>query len=116
MTGKEVKEWRESMGLTQSQLAEMCGLKTRAVQKWEAAEVVSSSTESRLKALQKDVKSTSCAKTDSGTAVAGFGNHVNADKALLRAFDEIAAQRRLTEKAQAQVDELLALVKVLTSK
>lgn len=42
-------------------------------------------------------------------------NHVNnADLSdtLNRAFDEIAAQRKLTEKAQAQIDELLEIIKM----
>lgn len=44
---------------------------------------------------------------------AGKGNYVNPDssEALLRAFDEIAAQRRMTEKAQAQIDDLIAILK-----
>lgn len=46
---------------------------------------------------------------------AGKGNEVNSDSVLVRAFDEIAAQRKLTEKAlaelsasQKQVAELIA--------
>lgn len=117
MTGKEVKEIREQMGVTQAQLAEMCGLKPRAIQKWEASESVAPSTEILLKALLREhVQSTPSASAGSGTAVAGVGNNVNNSDALLRAFDELAAQRRLTEKAQAQVDELLSLVKVLSGK
>ena len=48
----------------------------------------------------------------------GKNNTVNADmsEALLRAFDEIAAQRRLTEKAQVQIDELLLILKTKLSK
>jgi hypothetical protein len=48
--------------------------------------------------------------------VAGNGNNVNAGEALLRAFDEIAAQRRVTEKAQAQIDDLLQIIKAFASK
>lgn len=44
---------------------------------------------------------------------AGKGNTVNPDlsEALLRAFDELAAQRRMTEKAQSQIDDLIAILK-----
>lgn len=44
---------------------------------------------------------------------AGKGNTVNSEtsEVLIRAFDEIAAQRRMTEKAQAQVDDLIAILK-----
>ena len=117
MTGKEVKEIREKLGVTQSQLAEMCGLKVRAIQKWEASDVVAPSTEILLKALLREhVQSASSASAGSGTAVAGVNNRVNADEALLRAFDEIAAQRRVTEKAQEQMGELLALMKAMLNK
>lgn len=117
MTGKDVKEIREKMGVTQSQLAEMCGLKVRAIQKWEASDVVASSTEILLKALFREhVQSASSVTAGSGTAVAGVNNRVNADEALLRAFDEIAAQRRVTEKAQEQMGELLALMKAMLNK
>ena len=117
MTGREVKEIREKLGVTQSQLAEMCGLKVRAIQKWEAAESVALSTEILLKALLREhVQSASSVSAGSGTAVAGVGNRVNADEALLRAFDEIAAQRRVTEKAQEQMGELFALMKAMLNK
>ena len=117
MTGKEVKEIREQMGVTQAQLAEMCGLKPRAIQKWEASESVAPSTEILLKALLREhVQSAPSVSAGSGTAVAGVGNRVNADEALLRAFEEIAAQRRVTEKAQEQMGELLALMKSMLNK
>ena len=117
MTGKEVKEIREQMGVTQAQLAEMWGLKPRAIQKWEASESVAPSTGILLKALLREhVQSTPSASAGSGTAVAGVGNRVNADEALLRAFEEIAAQRRVTEKAQEQMGELLALMKSMLNK
>lgn len=43
----------------------------------------------------------------------GKNNTVNTDlsEALMRAFDEIAAQRRLTEEAQRQSAELLEILK-----
>lgn len=44
---------------------------------------------------------------------AGKGNVVNADLSgvLMKAFEEIAAQRRMTEKAQEQIDDLIAILK-----
>lgn len=45
---------------------------------------------------------------DGNTSVAGNGNHVNSD--LGKALDEIAAQRRVTEKAQEQIDRLLSII------
>ena len=48
------------------------------------------------------------------TAV-GIGDITQCGDALLRAFDEIAAQRKITEKAQAQIDELLSIVRNLSN-
>ena len=45
---------------------------------------------------------------DGNTAVAGNGNHVNTE--LGKALEEIAAQRRVTEKAQEQIDRLLGII------
>ena len=48
--------------------------------------------------------------TDNSTSVAGNSNHVNATSTLDKALDEIAAQRRLVEKAQEQIDRLITLL------
>ncbi|MBQ8066526.1 MAG: hypothetical protein IJ200_12840 [Prevotella sp.] len=45
---------------------------------------------------------------DGNTSVAGNGNHVNSD--LGKALEEISAQRRVTEKAQEQIDRLLSII------
>lgn len=45
---------------------------------------------------------------DGNTSVAGNGNHVNSETS--RFLDELAAQRRVTEKAQAQIDRLLSVI------
>ena len=45
-----------------------------------------------------------------GAIYAGRGG-VSVDGALMRAFDEIAAQRRVTEKTQAQMNELIQIIK-----
>ena len=47
---------------------------------------------------------------DNHTSVAGNANQVNATSTLDKALDEIAAQRRLTEKAQEQIDRLISLL------
>ena len=51
---------------------------------------------------------------DGNTAVAGNGNHVVSATDSLVA--EIAAQRRLTEKAQEQIDRLLSIIEKMTVK
>ena len=47
---------------------------------------------------------------DQHTSVAGNSNQVNATSTLDKALDEIAAQRRLVEKAQEQIDRLISLL------
>lgn len=120
MTGEEVKKVRESLGLTQREFAEKCGVKPRAVQYWEA-NGVSGQQEVVVKSLLSEGAKFAAARSGSvsgsgSASVAGNGNNVNAGEALLRAFDEIAAQRRVTEKAQQQIDDLLQIIKSFTSK
>lgn len=47
---------------------------------------------------------------DGNTAVAGNGNNVSTTHQLDKALDEIAAQRKVTEKAQEQIDHLIAII------
>lgn len=49
------------------------------------------------------------ARGDNNTQVIGDGNNVNTPSALDKALDEIAAQRRLVEKSQEQIDRLITL-------
>ena len=56
------------------------------------------------------------ANGDSNTQVAGNGNNVNTNDILQRAFDEIAAQRKLTEKAQENIAQLTEALLKLTNK
>ncbi|MCD8312556.1 MAG: hypothetical protein LUC24_00160 [Bacteroidales bacterium] len=46
------------------------------------------------------------------TTINGAGNATTLDKAM----DEIAAQRRLTEKSQQQIDRLLTIIESMNSK
>ena len=53
---------------------------------------------------------------DNSTQVIGDGNHVSAPSTLDKALDEIAAQRRLVEKAQEQMDRLIGVLEKMTEK
>lgn len=44
------------------------------------------------------------------TQIAGNSNHVNSSTTIDKALDEIAAQRKLVEKAQEQIDRLLSIL------
>lgn len=49
---------------------------------------------------------------DGSTQVIGDGNHVTAPSTLDKALDEIAAQRKLIEKSQEQIDRLITLLEL----
>ena len=53
---------------------------------------------------------------DHNTQVAGNNNHVNSPATLDKAIDEIAAQRKLVEKSQEQIDRLLSIIENMNNK
>lgn len=53
---------------------------------------------------------------DHNTQVAGNNNHVNSPATLDKAIDEIAAQRKLVEKSQEQIDRLLSIIENMNKK
>lgn len=127
MDGKSVKEKLRSLGVNLAELATKLGYDNdqRLHSQLKAADVKSGLLEDVARAIGCDVSffygvsSIPCsndANAGGGTAVAGVGNNVNNSDALLRAFDEIAAQRRVTEKAQEQMGELLSLMKSMLNK
>ena len=127
MDGKSVKEKLRSLGVNLAELATKLGYDNdqRLHSQLKAADVKSGLLEDVARAIGCDVSffyggssipGSNDAYAGGGTAVAGVGNNVNNSDALLRAFDEIAAQRRVTEKAQEQMGELLALMKSMLIK
>ena len=52
---------------------------------------------------------------DNNTQVAGNNNQVNSPATLDKAIDEIAAQRKLVEKSQEQIDRLLSIIENMNS-
>ena len=55
------------------------------------------------------LKTVSIENGDGSTQIIGDGNHVSTPSTLDKALDEIAAQRRLVEKSQEQIDRLITL-------
>ena len=53
---------------------------------------------------------------DGSTQVIGDGNHVTTPSTIDKALDEIAAQRKLVEKSQEQIDRLIGVLEKLTEK
>lgn len=56
------------------------------------------------------------ANGDNNTQIAGNNNNINPPATLDKALDEIAAQRRLVEKSQQQIDRLLTIIENITPK
>ena len=102
----DVKSLRDSLKVTQSALAKMLGVSTRTIQNWEAGSSIPSPMLGLINDLIKN--KTNTAIGDGNTQVAGNGNNVNSEASHF--LGEIAAQRRLTEKALEQVDRLLSVI------
>lgn len=111
----DIKAARKILNLSQEQFAQKLEVSVRTIGNWEKGAVtVPPSKLDRIKALVDDAGLCGdVIEVGSDSPGAGKGNTVNTDlsEALLRAFDEIAAQRRMTEKAQAQIDDLIAILK-----
>lgn len=111
----DIKAARKILNLSQEQFAQKLEVSVRTIGNWEKGTVaVPSAKIEKIKALVANAREC-CDYIEIGDDSPGAGknNTVNTDlsEALLRAFDEIAAQRRLAEKAQAQMDELLQILK-----
>lgn len=111
----DIKAARKILNLSQEQFAKKLEVSVRTIGNWEKGAVaVPPAKLEKIKALVGNTREC-CDYIEIGddSPGAGKGNSVNPDlsEALLRAFDEIAAQRRMTEKAQAQVDDLISILK-----
>lgn len=51
---------------------------------------------------------------NNNTSVAGNSNNVNSSSTIDKAIDEISAQRKLTEKAMAQIEKLVDIINQLS--
>lgn len=118
MTGKELKNRiSELTGKTQAEVAEMLGVSPQALNSFFNAKDVRSGLIEDVSRVFKIPLSViygeagfSSVAGDGSTSVAGVGNNVNASDALVRAIDEISAQRRLTEDVVSQNGRLLSVI------
>lgn len=111
----DIKTARKTLNLSQEQFAQKLEVSVRTIGNWEKGAVsVPPAKLEKIKTLVAGARlSGDFIEVGSDSPGAGKGNTVNTDlsEALLRAFDEIAAQRRITEKAQAHIDDLVAILK-----
>lgn len=111
----DIKAARKVLNLSQEQFAQKLEVSVRTIGNWEKGTVaVPAAKVEKIKALIDGAREC-CDYISIGDNSLGAdkGNTVNPDlsEALLRAFEEIAAQRRMTEKAQTQIDDLIAILK-----
>lgn len=111
----DIKAARKILNLSQEQFAQKLEVSVRTIGNWEKGAVaIPPAKLEKIKTLVSDARICGdfIAVGDDSPG-AGKGNTVNPDlsEALLRAFDELAAQRRMTEKAQSQIDDLIAILK-----
>lgn len=118
MKGEKIKEILREKGISQNQIARMIG---ESSQNFSAAlakddvrtglvEKIAEVTGIPLAAFYGDVQVATASGAGS-QAVAGNNNHVETQTG--RFLDELAAQRRMTETSQSQVDRLLTIIENL---
>lgn len=111
----DIKAARKILNLSQEEFAKKLEVSVRTIGNWEKGTVTVPTTKlEKIKNLVEAYrKGCGYIEIGSNSPGAGEGNSVNGDlsEVLLRAFNEIAAQRRLVEKAQAQVDDLIEILK-----
>lgn len=111
----DIKAARKILGLSQEAFAQKLEVSVRTIGNWEKGVVaVPAAKVEKIKSLISDGRS-DCEFWSVGDNSPGGGknNTVNPDltEVLMRAFDEIAAQRRVAEEAQRQSAELLTILK-----
>lgn len=118
MTGEKLKNRiSELTGKKQAEVAEMLGVSPQALNSlFKASDVRSGLIEEVCSVFKIPLSCLygeagfSSAAGDGSTSVAGVGNNVNATDALVRAIDEISAQRRVTEDVVSQNGRLLSII------
>lgn len=109
----DIKAARKILGLSQEAFAQKLEVSVRTIGNWEKGVVsVPTSKAEKIKALIAGARQEGDF-IDIGSGSPGSGKIINTDlsEVLMRAFDEIAAQRRLAEEAQRQSAELLEILK-----
>jgi Helix-turn-helix. len=111
MDGSQVKNLRNRLKKTQSQLAKEIGVTTRTIQKWEAGDTIPTAMENLLESmLTNEVKRrTEFASNESSAA------SIN-EEMIHSLIDELSSQRDSSKKFQEQIDRLLTIIEKLSTK
>lgn len=111
----DIKTARKTLGLSQEAFAKKLDVSVRTIGNWENGSV--SVPPSKLDKIRELVVNAphpcDVIKVGNNSPGGGKNNTINTDlsEALLRALEEISAQRRVAEEAQRQAAELLEILK-----
>ena len=120
-----VKNLREKIGVSQQELATMCGVTVRTVQNWEMGKPVPGRAQKLLEVISSGREIIQSGGANNGVSVAaGTGSQVllNPDTEkffatlekqqdiMSRQLEELAEMRMLIQKKDEQIDTLLKLV------
>ena len=122
----DVKNLRENLGISQNELAKLCGVTVRTIQNWEKGKPVPPAMELLLKNIEANHKIIQSGGASSGgvSVAAGEGSQVTLNKDMQQFFatlerqqdimsrqlEELAQTRLLVEKKDAQIDLLLKMI------
>lgn len=110
----EVKKIREGKGLTQKELADLCGVTTRTVQNWENGGTIPDMVQKYLNQLQCQSETIS-PTNDSPNA--NFSSETEKLLHLLeRSQKQIDAHLELARKKDEQMDRLIGIIEKSTNK
>lgn len=120
----DVKKIREAKGLTQKELADMCGVTTRTVQNWENGSTIPDMVQKYLTQLTEQGETVSSSASGNSVSVAAArGSNVNVGKETERLLSllehsqkQIDAHLELAKAKDAQISSLLAVIDRLTNK
>ncbi len=120
----DIRELRESYGLTQAELAKKCGVSMRTVQNWEQGKTIPESALRLLKTIGSSETISSSSNSKGISVAAGTGSNVKVgteterllsvieqqQKTIDRQLEEISETRKLVQKRDAQIDQLLGIL------
>lgn len=120
----DVKKIREAKGLTQKELADMCGVTTRTVQNWENGGTIPDMVQKYFSQLEEQGETVSSSASGSSVSVAAArGSSVNVGKETERLLallehsqKQIDAHLEMSKAKDAQITSLLSVVERLTTK
>lgn len=120
----DVKKIREAKGLTQKELADMCGVTTRTVQNWENGGTIPDMVQKYLSQFEEHGENISSSASGSSVSVAADrGSNVNVGKETERLLSllehsqkQIDAHLEMSKAKDAQITSLLSVIERLTTK